>query len=152
MLDEVLGVLLAGASGQLGRRADARRAARLRQQGLIECSLRVLDEPAAGDSSITADWDDLLPAPLVTPTWRFGTAAVTRGQIKFEGIVIAVREVRPAPDRWPSRRESWSSIRPGSRILQVHSHAAALEWAIPAEAVDWALQQLQIGQGLIGSA
>jgi hypothetical protein len=111
----------------------------------------VLEGHAVGEPTLTAHGDDLLPSSLVTHGWRFGTASVTRGQIEFESLVIAVRAVGSAPDRRPSWRESWSSIRPGSRILRVHSDAALLEWALPVEAAQWAVNRLQTGEGSIDS-
>lgn len=69
----------------------------------------------------------------VTHTWRSGSATVTYGQIEFEGVAIAVREIRSAPDGRPSWHERWSSIRPDARVLLVHSDATLLRVPSPSK-------------------
>ncbi|MER5888067.1 hypothetical protein ABT160_29970 [Streptomyces sp. NPDC001941] len=122
------GDLLGGVLGGLaGDRIVKRRGERLAREGKVECGLRVV----SGSH------------PRVSGHWMHSTAALSPGRITLGGIVVQVTEVDPAGPRRPKGREIWS-VNPQAAIVRVvASTGAVLEWAVLADRLPWALEQLR---------
>jgi hypothetical protein len=73
--------------------------------------------------------------------------------LEFRGTVGGVRFLRRAPitidviqiDRDAHRTtglwEAWS-VRPGIEVVQLITPTARLEWAVPGQQIDWAIEEL----------
>lgn len=142
MLDDLIACLIGGAlGGRLSRRMDERKAARLRGEQMVQCSVRVLEVGYSLEAPVGESLGEMLPAPRLSQAWRQGTAVLSPGLIDFDGIQIAVRDLDRF-GRQPSFQESWSSVAPGSQILHVHTDGTSLEWALRAEHISWAVKQV----------
>lgn len=128
LLGDLLGGLVGGLLGRRGGdRILQRRAERLAQDGQVDCGLRVLQGRH----------------PRVPPgMWMHSTARLSPGLIIMGGIVVRITELDATVPRRPKGRETWS-LSPHTAIVCVAaSTGAVLEWAVPADQLPWALEQV----------
>jgi hypothetical protein len=112
--------------GFLGDRYQGRRVRRLQARHQLECGLRVI----AGSQ------------PGFSARWTHRTAALSPGYIRMNKRLVVVERVLPAEPRTPSRNEMRWSVNPNTRIVQLKTRTATLEWAVIASQVDWAMASL----------
>lgn len=126
----LLGDLLGGLSGGLaGDRVLKKRGERLAKDGKVECGLRVLSGS-----------HPRLPAGM----WMHSTAQLSPGLITMGGIVVRIAELDATNPRRPTGKEVWS-VSPQTAIVRVvASTGAVLEWAVLAERLPWALEQVRV--------
>jgi len=125
LLRDLLGGLLGGLAGN---RIVKKRGERLAKDGKVECGLRVLSGS-----------HPRVPAGL----WMHSTAQLSPGLIKMGGIVVRITKLDASAPRRPKGREVWS-VSPRTAIVRiVASTGAVLEWAVLAEQLPWALEQVQ---------
>jgi hypothetical protein len=118
--------------GFVGRYVLRRRGARLRERSAVDCQIRVLSGEVPG----------------LAGRWRNGTATVSAGNLDFAPrrpkdqrvriSVTAVDHVNPRPPVGAERL----LLPQSARILQVAAGASTLEWAVPEENLQWALDQV----------
>lgn len=114
-----------------------RRAARYARRGQVECGFRVVEGQHDG----------------LNGRWRHGVATLAPGTITFAGTVgglrflqrgsvrIVVEGVDRADRRQPAGLEI-VAVSPATRVVRVATPAAALEWALLADQVGWAIDQV----------
>jgi hypothetical protein len=124
----LVGDLLGGVLGGLtGDRIVRKRGERLAKEGKVECGLRVL----SGSH------------PRVSGHWMHSTAELSPGRITMGGIVVRIAELDTTAVRRPKGREVWS-VSPQAAVLRVvASTGAILEWAVLADRLPWALEQVR---------
>ncbi|MFE6972366.1 hypothetical protein [Streptomyces sp. NPDC057682] len=127
LLGDLLGGLIGGLLGRRGAdRIVKRRAELLAQDGQVDCGLRVLQGRH----------------PRVSGMWMHSTARLSPGLITMGRIVVRITELDPTAPRRPKGREIWS-VSPQTAIVRVvASTGAVLEWAVPADQLPWALDQV----------
>ncbi|MDX2702660.1 hypothetical protein PV350_07325 [Streptomyces sp. PA03-6a] len=125
LLGDLLGGLLGGLAGD---RVIKRRGERLAKDGKVECGLRVLSGTHYRASS----------------RWMHSTAQLSPGLITMGGVVVRITELDATYPRRPTGKEVWS-VSPQSAIVRVvASTGAVLEWAVLAERLPWALEQVRV--------
>ncbi|GLZ41088.1 hypothetical protein [Actinokineospora sp. NBRC 105648] len=114
-----------------------RRATRYAERGQLECGFRVLQGHQDG----------------LTTGWRHGLATLAVDHITFVATIGGVRFLKRQPihltvegvnadtPRQPSGREIISAS-PVTRVIQLRTPTAVLEWAILADQVTWAVHQV----------
>jgi hypothetical protein len=133
-LAELLGNFIAGVIGGLiGDRWRQRRAKRLERKGGLLCAFRVLEGSQAG----------------LTRHWRHGKALLSPGTIQFRPKApwarkssIPVRSASRRHQRQPRGRETWV-VNPQTRVVEVTTGDATLEWAVFGEQLRWALTEVR---------
>lgn len=125
----LVGDLLGGMLGGLGGdRIVKKRGERLAKEGKVECGLRVL----SGSH------------PRVSGRWMHSTAELSPGRITMGGIVVRITEIDATAPRRPRGREAWSVSPQAAIVRLVASTGATLEWAVLADRLPWALEQVRV--------
>jgi hypothetical protein len=133
-LGELLGDFIAGVIGGLiGDRWRQRRAKRLERKGGLVCAFRVLEGSQPG----------------LTHHWRHGKARLSPGAIEFRPKApwarkssIPVSSASRRHQRQPRGREAWV-VDPRTRVVEVTTGDATLEWAVFGEQLRWALTEVR---------
>ena len=128
------GIHLRHHPGRAGARllsAWSRRRGRKRQQvGEIDCGLRVI---AGSQEGFGVGWDH-------------DRAFVHSGRLDFgrgTSIPVQVRAVVTDRQRQPRGREAWSTVSSNCLIVERMTDSATLEWAVPADKLEWAIARVQ---------
>jgi hypothetical protein len=133
-LGEMLADFIGGVIGGLiGDRWRQRRAERLQRKGGLVCALRVLEGSHRG----------------LTRHWRHGKARLSPGSIEFRPKApwarktnISVGSASRLHQRQPRGREAWV-VNPRTRVVEVTTGDATLEWAVLGEQLRWALAEVR---------
>jgi hypothetical protein len=135
-LGDVLGAYIGTAAAERLRKGGVDR------RGRLPCALRVLEGDQAG----------------LRRRWRHGKAAVSPGRIDFfprrplaREITIPVHSVSRLHERQPRGAEAWW-VSPRSRIVEVRTATAILEWAIISDHVRGALTEIRKPPGELVAA
>jgi hypothetical protein len=133
-LGEMLADFIGGVIGALiGDRWRQRRAKRLERKGGLVCAFRVLEGSQPG----------------LTRHWRHGKARLSPGAIDFSPKApwarkasVPVRSASRLHQRQPLGLEAWV-VDPRSRVVEVTTGTATLEWAVFGEQLRWVLTQVR---------
>ena len=127
MIDEILAAVIGGSLGRRwGDRYLRRRGRGLAREGKVDCALQLL----SGSQ------------PFMGSQWVSGVATLSPGAISVYRITLAVERIEP----WSGRTSSGGTSRPpaGFRLVEVHTPRSVVEWAVPAEQLDWAVSQVLV--------
>jgi len=105
----------------------SRRGRKRQNSGQIDCALRVI---AGSQEGFTGRWDRDLS--FVHP----GRLDFGRGT----SMPVEVHAVLTDRQRQPS---GWKDISPNYRIVELLTDSATLEWAVPADKMEWAMARVQ---------
>jgi hypothetical protein len=81
--------------------------------------------------------------------WRHGKARLSPGRIEFDPkrpwsrtVSIPVRSTSRRNQRQPRGEEAWA-VNPRTRVVEVRTGAATLEWAVLDDQLLWALAEVR---------
>ena len=115
----------------------SRRAESYRRRGQVECGFRVVDGHQDG----------------LSERWCHGVAEFQQDGISFVGtlggvrflkrkpVKIAIERVDTGAARRPVGTESFAAS-PDAQVIRVQTATSTLEWALPPDQIEWAIEQL----------